>query len=132
MNRILLDTSAYSDIARGNKSVLDAIQLADEVCINPIIIGELMSGFAHGTRETDNLKILEKFLESPRCRLLTIGKETAVRYAHIHHALRRSGTPIPANDLWIAATAMEHGLTVVTLDRHFKLIPQILHCLCES
>jgi len=126
MNGILLDTSAYSDMTRGNKDVLDAVQTAENIAINPIILGELLSGFARGTQEAHNLKILEKFLCSPRCVVLPVIKETAQRYAHIHHALRKVGTSIPTNDLWIAASAMEHGLTVVTLDNHFVRIPQII------
>jgi tRNA(fMet)-specific endonuclease VapC len=132
MNGILLDTSAYSEMARGNKDVLDAVQTAENIGINPIIIGELLSGFAKGSHESHNLKQLELFLDSPRCVVLPIIKESAQRYAHIHGSLRKAGTPIPANDLWIAATAMEHGLTVVTLDKHFARIPQILCRLCEE
>jgi predicted nucleic acid-binding protein len=132
VNGILLDTSAYSDMARGNKDVLDAVQTAENICINPIIIGELLSGFAKGTHGSQNLKQLEMFLDSPRCVILPIIKESAQRYAHIHSTLRKAGTPIPVSDLWIAATAMEHGLTVVTLDKHFARIPQILCRLCEG
>jgi tRNA(fMet)-specific endonuclease VapC len=132
MNGILLDTSAYSGLARGNKEVLDAVQTAENIGVNPVIIGELLSGFAGGTRAPQNLQQLETFLESPRCVVLPIIKESAHRYAHIHTTLRKAGTPIPTSDLWIAATAMEHGLTVVTLDKHFARIPQILCRVCEE
>ncbi|MBN1128762.1 MAG: type II toxin-antitoxin system VapC family toxin [Chitinispirillaceae bacterium] len=132
MNGVLLDTSAYSDMARGNSDVLDAIQTADTISVNSIILGELFSGFTQGNQEPQNLKVLEKFLDSPRCVVLPIIKETAKRYAHIINALRKAGTPIPTNDAWIAATAMEHGLTVVTTDTHFNRIPQILCRLCTS
>jgi predicted nucleic acid-binding protein len=130
MNGILLDTSAYSEMARGNKDVLDAVQTAESICVNPIILGELLSGFAKGNQESRNLKFLERFLDSPRCIVLPIIKESAQRYARIHTTLRKAGSPIPTNDLWIAATAMEHGLTVVTIDAHFIQIPQILCRLC--
>jgi predicted nucleic acid-binding protein len=105
---------------------LDAVQSADFVCVNAVILGELLSGFSLGRMEASNLQYLEKFLESPRCQVLPMAKETAKRYAHIYGMLRKSGTPVPTNDLWIAATAMEHGLTVVTRDSHFLLIPQVL------
>ena len=131
MNGILLDTSAYSGMARGNKEVLDVVQTAENVCVNPVIIGELLAGFAQGNREPYNVKIFERFLESPRCVILSIGRASAQRYAYIQSALRLAGTPIPTNDLWIAATAMEHGLMVVTLDKHFAKIPQILCRLCD-
>lgn len=132
MNGILLDTSAYTDMARGNKAVLDAVQTAENICINPIILGELLSGFAQETHESSNIKQLDRFLDSPRCVVLPIIRESAQRYAHIHAALRKAGAPIPVSDLWIAVTAMEHGLTVVTLDKHFTRIPQILCRLCEE
>jgi tRNA(fMet)-specific endonuclease VapC len=132
MNGILLDTSAYSGMARGNKDVLDAMQTAENVCVNPVIIGELLSGFAQGNRDSYNVKILERFLESPRCVILPIGRASAQRYAYIQSALRAAGAPIPTNDLWIAATAMEHGLMVITLDKHFAKIPQIICRLCEA
>jgi predicted nucleic acid-binding protein len=132
MNGILLDTSAYSAMGRGNRDILDTVQTAETIAVNPIILGELLSGFFHGTQELQNLKIMEKFLDSPRCSVLPIIKDTARRYAHIHNALRKAGTPVPTNDLWIAATAMEHGLTVVTLDRHFARIPQIICRLGED
>jgi tRNA(fMet)-specific endonuclease VapC len=131
VNGILLDTSAYSDMARGNKDVLDAVQTAENIGINPVIIGELLSGFAKGTHVSQNLKQLEMFLDSIRCVVLPIIKESAQRYAYIHSTLRKAGASIPTNDLWIAATAMEHGLTVVTLDKHFARIPQILCRLCD-
>jgi tRNA(fMet)-specific endonuclease VapC len=121
---------AYSDMARGNEEVLDAVQTAENIGVNPVIIGELLSGFTQGSHALQNVKQLEMFLDSPRCVVLPIVKESAQRYAYIHNTLRKAGTPIPANDLWIAATAMEHGLTVVTLDRHFARIPQILCRVC--
>lgn len=132
MNGILLDTSAYSAMTRGNTGVLDAVQTAENIAVNPVILGELHSGFAHGNQERLNITILERFLYSPRCVVLPIIKESSQRYAFIHKALRKAGTPVPTNDLWIAATAMEHGLTVVTLDRHFTRIPQIICLLCEK
>jgi predicted nucleic acid-binding protein len=119
-------------MARGNRDVLDAVQTAETIAVNPIILGELLSGFGRGTQGSQNLKLLDRFLDSPRCVVLPIVRESAQRYAHIYNALRNAGTPIPTNDLWIAATAMEHGLTVVTLDRHFARIPQILCRLCEG
>jgi tRNA(fMet)-specific endonuclease VapC len=129
---ILLDTSAYSAMARGNRAVLDAVQTAETVAVNPVILGELLSGFARGTHGSENLRLLERFLDSPRCAVLPIVMESAQRYAHIQNSLRSAGTPVPTNDLWIAASAMEHGLTVVTLDQHFARIPQILCRLCEG
>jgi tRNA(fMet)-specific endonuclease VapC len=132
MSKILLDTSAYSEIARGNTQVLDAIQTAESIALTPIILGELLSGFAQGAQETRNINLLNRFLDSHRCSVLSITADSSRYYTHIHTALRKAGAPIPTNDLWIAASAMEHGLTVVTCDEHFLRIPQILCRLCAK
>lgn len=126
MNGILLDTSAYSELSRGNKRILEEIQAAESICVNPVILGELFSGFAQGTREHANLSALDRFLASPRCAVLPIVQATSIRYGTILTALRKNGNPIPTNDIWIAASAMEHGLIIVTTDAHFGKIPQVI------
>ncbi len=124
--RILLDTSAYSGFLRGNAKVRDILQVADAILLNPIVLGELKSGFLRGVKTRQNEALLEQFLGSPRVSVVPIEDETAVRYAAIRNSLWRSGTPVPTNDIWIGASAMQHGLTVVTTDRHFQHLPQIL------
>jgi predicted nucleic acid-binding protein len=126
MTRILLDTSAYSAFMRGGDEALRAIQEADEICVNPIIIGELLAGFRKGTRRKENEAQLAKILSSPRVGVCTMDEDTAERYAIIFDALRQAGTPVPTHDIWIAATAMQHGLKVVTTDPHFARIPQVV------
>jgi predicted nucleic acid-binding protein len=126
MNRLLLDTSAYSAFMRGEKFVVESIQEADEIALTPIILGELKAGFLRGSRRKENEAILGKFLESPRASVLPLDEGTAERYAAIVDALRTAGTPIPTNDLWIAASAMQHGFKVLTMDAHFRKIPQIV------
>jgi predicted nucleic acid-binding protein len=79
-----------------------------------------------GSRRRKNEAELRRFLGSPRVALLDVTEETAERYAVILNGLWRAGTPIPTNDIWIAASAMEYGLTVVTTDEHYRKIPQIL------
>jgi tRNA(fMet)-specific endonuclease VapC len=124
--RLLPDTSAYSAAARDHSPIKQALRLADEIHVSPIVLGELKSGFRRGGRRQRNEAHLQKFLESPRIRLLRIDQETAERYAEILAGLRAAGTPLPTNDIWIAASAMQYGLRVVTTDAHFRLIPQIL------
>jgi len=124
--RILLDTSAYIAFLKGHPGVKQAIQKADEINLNPMVLGELLAGFMKGRREARNREILQEFMESPRVRLRAIDEETSERYAAIFNYLRGQGTPIPTNDLWIAATAMQFGLRVVTTDRHFQQVPQII------
>lgn len=123
---VLLDTSGYSAFLRGHEGVGEAVRRADLLCVNPVIMGELIDGFENGGRKEKNYAELRKFLSSPRVDVVDIDVETSTRYATILGALRKAGTPIPTNDLWIAASAMQHGLRVVTTDAHFLRVPQIL------
>jgi predicted nucleic acid-binding protein len=124
--RILLDTSAYSSFMRGHQGVKEALQEADSISVNPIVLGELQAGFRHGRHSDKNKKTLKQFLVSPRVRVVAMDQETAERYAVILDALWTIGRPIPTNDLWIAATAMQYGLTILTTDAHFKHVAQVL------
>lgn len=126
MNGILLDTSAYSELGRGNKDIVKEIQSAETIGVNPVILGELIAGFAKGSHEQQNLSSMDHFLSSPRCMVVPIIQATSFRYGKILNVLQKAGTPIPTNDIWIAASAMEHGLIVVTTDTHFSRIPQII------
>ena len=126
MNRILLDTSAYSAFRRGHPQIQHRIREASEIQLNPIVLGELRVGFLKGTRLADNLAGLAQFLASPRVELVLVDGETAERYALILDSLRRAGTPIPINDVWIAASAMQHGSILLTTDPHFRSVAQII------
>lgn len=126
MSRLLLDTSAYSAFFRGDTQAKAAIQDADEICLNPVVVGELLAGFGRGRRRGRNEAELAEFLASPRVRVVAINEETASRYAAIVGGLWTAGTPIPTNDVWIAASAMQHGLEVLTADAHYALVPQIV------
>lgn len=126
MKRVLIDTSAYSALLRGDERVKASVQRADELYFNPIVIGELRAGFAKEQPRDNQPGIFSDFLSTPRVRLEDITDGTAERYALIFEYLRRLGKPVPTNDLWIAASAMDHGLRLVTTDSHFRLIPQIV------
>lgn len=130
-SKIMLDTSAYSAFLRGNGSVIAAVRAADEIYVNPVVVGELYAGFAHGGREKRNREILREFLASARVRIATIDEETSERYAAIISFLWEKGTPLPTNDLWIAATAMQHGLKLITTDNHYRQVPQIIVECCD-
>ncbi len=122
----MLDTSAYSALLRGNTGIKSSLQEADEIYFNPVILGELLAGFAAGRREKRNTAILREFLSSPRVKVINIDDETSGRYAAIFKYLRAKGTPVPTNDLWIASSAMQHGLKVITTDAHYLKVPQIM------
>lgn len=126
MRRVLVDTSAYSAFMRGHAGIMQALQQAEELYVNPVVLGELRAGFLRGGRTTKSERELSAFLSSPRARVIPIEEETAIRYAAILNALWEAGTPVPTNDIWIAASAMQHGLVLLTADAHFKHIRHVL------
>lgn len=126
MSRVLLDTSAYAAFFRDHPEVKAALQQASAIVLNPIVLGELRSGFLKGSRPAANRERLRAFLASPRASVVSVDEETAERYAVIHDYLRRHGTPVSPNDLWIAASAARHGLLILTLDGAFDSIPQVM------
>jgi predicted nucleic acid-binding protein len=131
MSRVTLDTSGYSAFKRGHAGVVAHLRRAEEILLPTIVLGELLGGFEAGRRARRNREELDLFRASPRVRLVPIGEATADRYAVIYAGLRSSGQPIPTNDLWIAASVMEHATRLVTLDRDFSRVAQILVTLYE-
>jgi len=126
MKRILFDTSAYSIMMRGSKKIVGLLDNADEVFLCAIVVGELLAGFKRGSREQENIAILKDFLSISNVGILNIDDSTAERYSIILDYLKKCGTPIPTNDIWIAASAMQNGLVLLTADRHFSLLPHVL------
>ena len=124
--RLLVDTSAYSAFMRGHGEIKGALQEADEIFVNSIVLGELRAGFIKGRRRRKNDDELNTFLTSPRVKLLDVTEETAKRYAVILNSLWQAGTPIPTNDIWIAASSMEHGLELLTTDEHYQKVAQVI------
>jgi len=126
MTRLLLDTSAYSALLRGHEAIQKRLRLVEEILINPIILGELRAGFGRGRQGKRNEGYLQRFISSSRVTVLSIDAETSERYAFILNALWQAGTPAPTNDIWIAASAMQHGLALLTTDSHFLKISQVI------
>lgn len=126
MMRVLLDTSAYSAYMRGHPEVKVGLQQADEIYLTPVVLGELLVGFMRGRRRKKNEKELRTFLSSPRVSVVDVNEETAARYAVILNSLWEAGTPVPTNDIWIAATAMQHGLRLLTSDVHYRSVTQVI------
>lgn len=125
IDKILIDTNAYASFKRGDMTAVEIIRYSHFIGINTIVLGELLSGFAVGNQESLNRQELEKFLKSPRVKILAVDHETAEHYADIYKELRQKGRPIPTNDLWIAATAVQYNLAVFTYDEHFKVVNEI-------
>ena len=111
---------------RAEPAVVSLLQRASRIVMSSIRIGELLSGFKSGNRERKNRDELAEFLDTPRVEICAVSEDTAEFYAEILDGLRRAGTPIPTNDVWIAAQAMEHGLRLISMDRHFASVPGLL------
>lgn len=124
--RVLLDTSAYSALHRGDTRILEVLRQSSLVGISAVVLGELRSGFRQGNRAAENEAELVSFLMRPSVRVLDLTSDTALQYAEVDVYLRKKGRPIPRNDVWIAASAREHGLVLVTTDQHFRQIPLLL------
>jgi tRNA(fMet)-specific endonuclease VapC len=122
MRPILVDTNAYTAFMRGDAEVVEVLAHAERICLNSVVLGELLGGFAAGTRQPKNRAELARFLESPRVEVVPVTAQTADSYALVYSNLRRRGTPIPTNDLWIAASALELGAALLTRDAHFAQI----------
>ena len=126
MNEFLIDTNIYSQAMRAEPAVVSLLRRASRIVLSSISIGELLSGFKGGAREQKNREELAEFLDSPRVSVCPVNEDTAEFYAEILGRLRTAGTPIPTNDIWIAAQAMEQGLRLVSLDRHFEPVAGLL------
>jgi len=124
--KIMLDTTAYVGFKRNDTETVDVILQAERILFSPVVIGELMFGFRSGTRFKRNMTDLKSFLEHDAVRLVEIGKITSDRYSRIAAQLKQQGTPIPSNDLWIAAQSMEHGAELITFDQHFRRISGVV------
>ena len=123
MKKILLDTNAYVRFLRGDEKVMSCLARADTVYMSVFVLGELFAGFKAGSKEKGNKELLERFLLKPTVSVLDATMDTADIFGFIMASLRKSGTPIPINDVWIAAQCLETGSLLVTYDNHFAQIP---------
>ena len=126
MRRILIDTNAYAAFKRGDTRTLDILRRAPEIAMSATVLGELLAGFSSGGHAARNRRELAEFLASPRVRQLTVDAETAEHYAVLFTGLRKKGRPVPTNDLWIAASAMQHGYAVFSFDKHFTEMDNLI------
>ena len=124
--RVALDTNRITDLFRGDVELAEQLGTAEEVWIPLFALGEIKAGFQGGTQSRQNESLLNRLLAKPTAGVLLPSRETAEHYARLFVQLRRAGTPIPDNDLWIAALVLEHDLILITRDRHFERIPQLI------
>jgi tRNA(fMet)-specific endonuclease VapC len=122
---LALDTNRYSDFCRGAPEVTRLLEEADQVYLPFAVVAELRGGFACGSRGPENEQVLQEFLRKPGVEILFASETTTRTYASLYRQLRLQGTPIPINDLWIAALVVEHNLTLCSRDRYFRHLPQL-------
>lgn len=123
VNRLVLDTSAYSQLRLGNEAMLDAVAMAGSVLLPTTVLGELEAAFQLGQRKKENRVVLTEFLDEPFVSVLSTTRAVARRYGQVFAQLRHAGTPIPVNDIWIAAATLDCGGHLLTLDQYFRRIP---------
>lgn len=126
MIRRCLDTTAYSRLMRGHEGVQQCLELADQILVPVTVLGELYAGFQGGKRADENRAILADFCAQPGIVVVDTTESVSQRYAAIVTALKRAGTPIPTNDIWIAAAALENGGRIIAYDSHFDVVPGLL------
>lgn len=124
--RVALDTNRLTDLFQGDSALAERLGACEEVWVPLIVLAEIKAGFYGGSQQHRNELLLRKFLSRHPVSVLLPGHETAEQYARIFVQLKRAGTPMPDNDLWIAAMVLEHNLTLITRDQHFQRIPQLL------
>ena len=123
--RIALDTNRYADLCAGDAGVRARIEEADAIRMPFVVVAELRAGFAVGERGRENERVLQRFLMKPGVEVLYATDATTRAYASLFRQLRHQGTPIPANDLWIAALVVEHNLALCSRDAHFGHLGQL-------
>jgi tRNA(fMet)-specific endonuclease VapC len=124
--RVALDTNRLADLLRGDRDLADWLGTCEEVWLPLVVLAEIKAGFYGGSQQHRNEALLQRFLAKPTVEVLLPGRATAEHYARLFVQLKRAGTPIPDNDLWIAALVLEHDLVLITRDQHFQCIPQLL------
>jgi tRNA(fMet)-specific endonuclease VapC len=123
--RLALDTNRYTDFCRGDPEITALLEGAEAIHLPFVVLGELRAGFAVGRHGSENERVLREFLLRPGVHIVFADDQTTLQYALVYRQLRQQGTPIPTNDMWIAALTLQHGLVLCARDRHFDQLPQI-------
>ena len=124
--RVALDTNRYVDLCKGVAETVAILEAADVVVMPFVVLAELRAGFAHGRRQVENERILRRFLMKEGVAVLFADDQTTHHYASVYRQLRKQGTPIPSNDLWLAALVLQHNLALHARDKHFDHLPQLV------
>ena len=120
--RVCLDTNAYSGLRRGNKKILELLEGCEEILVPAATYAELVYGFLRGSRFGENESLLNAFLMEECVVFQPVTQGISERWSYVKAILKKNGTPIPENDIWIAATALETGTRLVSYDHHFDFV----------
>jgi len=123
--RLALDTNRYRDLTDGVEEVVDTLRRADSIVVPYVVLAELRAGFAVGSRGRENEAVLQRFLSKAGVEVAFATDGTTRAYAQLFRQLRAQGTPIPTNDIWIAALVVERSLALYTRDAHFRQLAQL-------
>ncbi len=121
--KLCIDTNVYSAFKSGDDRITALLEEADEILVPSVVLGELFAGFFLGSNQRKNLFELEEFLDMPGIHTVNIDAGIAERYGSIIKVLKKQGTPMPTNDIWIASAAMETNAKLLSYDKHFDHIP---------
>jgi tRNA(fMet)-specific endonuclease VapC len=124
--RVALDTNRYVDLCKGVVETVVLLEEAETVVLPFVVLGELRAGFAYGRRQVENERVLRRFLLKDGVRVLFADEQTTHHFASVFRQLRRQGTPIPTNDMWLAALVLQHNLALHARDNHFDHLPQLV------
>ena len=130
--RVVLDTSAYGRLRAGHPEVMRIVAAAEIVYLPTIVLGELEAGFRLGRRTQENRTMLAEFLREPFTAILPVTKDVALVYGQLFAELRTAATPVPVNDIWIAATTIQAGAHLATFDRDFDSVERLSRTLLSA
>ena len=124
--RVVLDTNRYVDLCKGVGSTVELLETADVVLLPFVVLAELRAGFLLGRRQVENERALNAFLLKDGVEVLFADDQTTHHYASVYRQLRKQGTPIPTNDMWLAALVLQHTLALHARHKHFEHLPQLV------
>jgi len=123
--RLLIDSNRFIDFCAGDGATVEAFEQAALLVVPFVVLAEIRVGAQLARRGENQVRVLNELLNQPGVRTVHSTDGTTHHYAAIYAPLRRKGTPIPTNDIWIAALALEHNLILYSRDAHFDLIPSV-------
>ncbi len=130
--RFLLDTNVIIDHIGGFRHIPEAASKSEAMLLSQITIGEFKAGLDNTRKGRRNQESFEAFLRLPNVVEITLTPATTDLYAKVFRSLREAGRPIPGNDIWLAAQALEHGAVLVSRDSHFEAVANLQTMILED